>query len=91
MNDINNDKPLNHKRTDTQKLKNYSAPTVGNQVCDIEKHDRAITNRENTVSHHKLIVWQCLLSDMLQYPPGCHRENIETMKCMEKNNNNDKD
>ena len=29
-------------------------------------------------------VWQWLLSDMLHYPPGCHRETIKTMKCMTK-------
>ena len=39
----------------------YSAPTVGDKVCDIEEHHRAITNREDTVSHHRLIVRQWLL------------------------------
>ena len=63
-----------------QKLKTYSAPTVGNKVCDIGGHHRAITNREDTVSHHRLIVRQWLLYDMLHYPPGCHRETIKTMK-----------
>ena len=65
------EKPLNNKRTNSQKLKTYSAPpppTVGNKVCDIEEHHRAITNRENTVSHHRLIVCQWLLSDMQHYP-----------------------
>ena len=60
-----------------QKLKTYSAPTVGNKVCDIEEHHRAITNREDTVNHHTLIVRQWLLYDMLHYPPGCHRETIK--------------
>ena len=64
----------------SQKLKTYSAPTVGNKVCDIEEHHRAIANREDTVSHHRLIVWQWLFSDMLHYPPGCQRETIKTMK-----------
>ena len=63
-----------------KKLKTYSAPTVGNKVCDIEEHHRAITNRKVTVSHHRLIVRQWLLYDMLHYPPGCHRETIKTMK-----------
>ena len=40
----------------SQKLKTYSAPTVGNKVSDIGGHHRAITNREDTVSHHRLIV-----------------------------------
>ena len=48
----------------SQKLKTYSAPTVGNKVCDIGGHHRAITNREDTVSHHRLIVRQWLLYDM---------------------------
>ena len=56
-------KPQNN----SQKLKTYSAPTAGNQFCDIEEHHIAITNRENTVSHHRLIVWQWLLYDMLHY------------------------
>ena len=55
---------------------------LGNQFCEIEEHHRTITIRENTVSHHKLIVWQWLLSDMLHYLPGRHRETIKTMKCM---------
>ena len=38
-----------------QKLKTYSAPTVGNKVRDIKEHHRAITKREDTVSHHRLI------------------------------------
>ena len=29
----------------SQKLKTYSAPTVGNKFCDIEEHHTAITNR----------------------------------------------
>ena len=64
----------------SQKLKTYSAPTVGNKVCDIGGHHRAITNREDTVSHHRLIVQQWLLYDMLHYPPGCHRETFKTIK-----------
>ena len=64
----------------SQKLKIYSASTVGNKVRDIEEHHRAITNREDTVSHHRLTVRQWLLYDMLHYPPGCHRETIKTMK-----------
>ena len=74
------EKPLKNKKTNSQKLKTYSAPTVGNKVCDIEEHHRAITNRESTVSHHRLIVWQWLLSDMLHYPPGCHRETIKLIQ-----------
>ena len=54
----------------SQKLKTYSAPAIGNKVCDIEEHHRAITSREDTVSHHRLIVRQWLLYDMLHYPPG---------------------
>ena len=43
----------NHETTkNSQKLKTYSAPTVGNKVCDIGGHHRAITSREDTVSHH---------------------------------------
>ena len=61
-------------------FKNYSAPTVGNKVCDIVGHHRAITNREDTLSHHRLIVRQWLLYDMLHYPPGCHRETFKTIK-----------
>ena len=64
----------------SQKSKTYSAPTVCNKVCDIEEHQRAITNREDTISHHRLIVRQWLLYDMLHYPPGCHRETFKTMK-----------
>ena len=71
------EKPLNNKRPNSQTLKTDSAPTVGNKVCDIEEHHRAITNRENTVSHHRLIVWQWLISDILHYPLGCHRETIK--------------
>ena len=78
------EKPLNNKRTNS-----HSAPTVGNKVCDIEEHLRAITNRENTVSHHRQIVWQWLLSDTLHYPPESHRETIKTMKYMTKNNEKD--
>ena len=78
-------KPQNN----SQKLKTYSAPTAGNQFCDIEEHHIASTSRENTVSHHRLIVWQWLLYDMLHYPLGCHRETIKTMKCMTKNNDKD--
>ena len=62
-----------------KKLKTYSAPTAGNEVCDIEEHHRAITNREDTVSHHRLIVRQWLLYDMLHYPPRCHRETFKTI------------
>ena len=64
----------------SQKLKTYGAPTVGNKVRDIEEHYRAITNREDTVSHHRLIVQQWLLYDMLHYPPGCHRETFKNNK-----------
>ena len=58
---------INHETTrNSQKLKTYSAPTVGNKVCDIGGHHRAITNRADTVSHHRLIVRQWLLYDMLR-------------------------
>ena len=37
-------------------------------------------NREDTVSHHRLIVRQWLLYEMLHYPPGCPRETFKTIK-----------
>ena len=70
-----------HETTkNSQKLKTYSAPTVGNKVCDIGGHHKAITNREDTASHHRPIVRQWPLHDMPHHPIGCHRETFKTIK-----------
>ena len=47
-----------NRETIKQQKNKFTKIKVGNQVCDIEEHHRAITKRANTVSHHRLVVWQ---------------------------------
>ena len=55
-------------------------PQLGIRSVIENWHDRAITNRENTASHHKLIVCQWSLFDILHRHTGRHRETIKTPK-----------